>query len=99
MTDLEALKARLRETWCGRSGMHDRHEINPDGPEAADAIERLEAENAKLRASLEPFAFREMEKDEGLADTQYVWETIHSDRVQDWFSYEEIEAARAALKG
>ena len=59
----------------------------------------LEAEVERLREALEPFAFREMEKDDGLADTQYVWETIYSDRVQDWFSYEEIETARAALEG
>lgn len=43
------LKARLRETWCGHSGMQDRHNVNPDGPEAADRIEALEAEVARLR--------------------------------------------------
>jgi len=58
----------------------------------------LKAEIERLREALRPFTFLEMEKDEGLADTQYVWETIYSDRVQDWFSYEEIETARAALK-
>lgn len=30
--------------------------INPDGPEAADRIEALEAENARLREALAPFA-------------------------------------------
>ena len=56
MTD--DLKARLRETWCGRSGMHDRHEINPDGPEAADRIEQLEGEIERLREALKDTASR-----------------------------------------
>lgn len=53
-----------------------------------------------LREALEPFAFRNMgaEEDEGVAfTTQEVWETIHRDRVKDWISFEDIEAARAAL--
>ena len=54
-------------------------------------------ENARLREALKPFAFLEMEKDEGLADTQYVWEVIYSDRVRDWFSFNDIDSARAAL--
>lgn len=61
------------------------------------AILRALRERDQAVEALEPFAFREMEKDYGLADTQYIWETIYSDRVQDWFSYEEIEAARATL--
>ena len=64
----------------------------------AAQLAEAQREIARLRQALEPFAFREMEKDEGLADIQYVWETIYSDRVQDWFSYEDIEAARAALE-
>ena len=74
-----------------------------DAPdEAATAViarefEALEAENARLREALKPFAFLEMEKDEGLADTQYVWEVIYSDRVRDWFSFNDIDSARAAL--
>ncbi len=71
----------------------------PFAPDLAAENQRLRAEVEALREALEPFAFLEMEKEEGLADTQYVWETIYSDRVQDWFSFEEIHAARAALKG
>ncbi len=67
--------------------------------QAADTIEAQAAEIARLRGALGPFAFLEMEKDEGMADTQYVWETIYRDRVQDWISYEDIAAARTALKG
>ena len=70
-----------------------------DGRKDMEAqLAEAQREIARLRQALEPFAFREMEKDEGLADIQYVWETIYSDRVQDWFSYEDIEAARAALE-
>ena len=64
-----------------------------------EALRAAEEREKALREALEPFAFLEMEKEEGLADTQYVWETIYSDRVQDWFSFEEIHATRAALKG
>lgn len=46
MTDLEALKARLRTPGIGAMWGPSPFE------EAADAIERLEAENAKLREAL-----------------------------------------------
>lgn len=65
--------------------------------EAADHIAALEARNARLEEALKPFAFLEMGKDEDEGrqlTTQDVWETIFSDRVQDWVSFEDIERAR-----
>ena len=47
--DARGLVERLRETWCGRSGMSERHSRNPDGPEAADLIEAQSATIAGLR--------------------------------------------------
>lgn len=44
---------RLRATWCGRSGMEEKHLINMDGPEAADHIEAQAAEIERLREALQ----------------------------------------------
>lgn len=55
MTDLEALKARLREVESSRPdiiGISTHWHRNPEGPEAADAIERLEADLAQRDAEL-----------------------------------------------
>ena len=56
MAGLDDLIERLEETWCGHSGMYDRHHLNPDGPEAATQLQALaarvkvlEAENERLR--------------------------------------------------
>jgi hypothetical protein len=68
--------------------------------QAAARITKLEAENARLREALGPLAFIDMGKDEDEAaafTTQDVWAIIHRDRVQDWFSFEELDEARAAL--
>lgn len=46
------LLERLRETWCGYYGTDEPHLVNPDGPEAADMLERLCAENAELQERL-----------------------------------------------
>ena len=59
--------------------------------------DQARADLAEAVGKLKPFAFLEMEKDEGLADSQYVWETIYNDRVQDWFAFDEIDDARAFL--
>jgi len=63
--------------------------------EAAARIEALEAENARLREALEPFAF--IDKDEP-DTTQEAWELRYLDRFKDWIDFEDIEAARAALQ-
>ena len=60
-------------------------------------ISALEQRVRELEEALKPFAFLEMEKAEGLADTQYVWEAIYLDRVQDWIAFEDIDTARKAL--
>lgn len=56
--------------------------------EAADHIDALEK-------ALEPFAF--LDPDNPDRTTQEFWEMIYRDRVQDWYDYEDIAAARAAL--
>lgn len=43
---------RLQATWCGRSGMEEKHLINPDGPEAADRIEAQAAEIERLKCEV-----------------------------------------------
>jgi hypothetical protein len=43
------LVKRLRAKWCGYHGLDESHFVNPDGPEAADRIEALNAEVARLR--------------------------------------------------
>ena len=73
-----------------------------------DGLAIAHAETAALRAEVErlrevaaPFAFLDMgrDEDEGVPfTTQEVWETVYRDRVQDWFSFEEIDALRQALK-
>ena len=66
--------------------------------EAAARIEQLTAERDRLREALKPFAF--FFDDDGEAKTiQQAWEIIYRDRVEDWVFYQEIVAARAALKG
>lgn len=55
---------------------------------------------ARLESALGALCFIDMGKDEdeGVAyTTQEVWEIIHRDRVQDWFSFEDLDEARAAL--
>lgn len=47
-----------------------------------------------LIEALRPFAFVGQDDPK---DTQAVWEMIYRDRVQDWFSYEDFERARAIL--
>jgi hypothetical protein len=44
---LGVLRATHRDTWPSQTGFGDL--INPDGPEAADAIADLVAENERLR--------------------------------------------------
>ena len=63
---------------------------------ATAAITTYEAVSgvAKMREALRAFAFVGEDCPKG---TQAVWEMIYRDRVQDWFSYEDFEAARAAL--
>ncbi len=50
-----------------------------------------------LRDALKPFAFMVMD-DDGFESTQALWECIYRDRVQDWFAYEDFDAARQVLK-
>lgn len=69
-----------------------------DWMELRDAIFGDSSENERLREALGVLCFADMGKDEGRAlSTQEVWEIIYNDRVQDWFSYDEIEEARNTL--
>lgn len=100
--DLRDLDEELTETlnWLACKWMHgedlwaDLRELRKEKAEAAARI-------AALEAALRPFAFLDMGKDEDEGQqftTQDVWETIYRDRVQDWISFEDLEAARAALE-
>ena len=54
MTDSKALIERLRAKYTVTDEFSTiRRPVNPDGFEAADAIEKLEADNARLREALE----------------------------------------------
>jgi hypothetical protein len=62
----------------------------------APLLDAIEA----ARAALGNLCFPDMgeDEDEGVRwETQEVWQTIYRDRVQDWFSYEDLDAAREAL--
>lgn len=75
------------------------------GEEAAatviqQALAERDGEIERLREALKPLVFFDMGKDEDEGapfTTQDVWETIFKDRVQDWFDFADIEAARQAL--
>lgn len=67
---------------------------------ARDLVAASAATVAELREALGALAFIDMGKDEdenAPFTTQEVWETIYRDRVQDWFSFEDFETARALL--
>ena len=66
--------------------------VNPDGPEAADRIEALEAEVERLREALEPFTFREDGDDEAVSIQH------PSIIVRCEVTYGDIQLARAALE-
>ena len=56
MTDSKALIERLRAKYTVTDEFSTiRRPVNPDGFEAADHIEKLEADNALLREALEDF--------------------------------------------
>ena len=64
------------------------------------AFAERDGEIERLREALKPLVFFDMGKDEDEGapfTTQDVWETIFKDRVQDWFDFADIEAARQAL--
>ena len=85
-------------------GRHDDTTSDPYGSTAATVIQQAFAERdgeiERLREALKPLVFFDMGKDEDEGapfTTQDVWETIFKDRVQDWFDFADIEAARQAL--
>jgi hypothetical protein len=84
---MDDLVTRLREKWCGHYGMDEKHLVNPDGPEAADALEAQAAELAKLRAELA--AARNV-----VTDAIEIIEEQMPGEFDVW-----IMVARAALKG
>lgn len=90
--DHAALCERLRRHLFNRP---NESLVNPDGPEAAAAIERLAAENAAMRVALKPFAECAKELD-GCADLP---------RAPDgeWAKFrlltDDYRRARTALKG
>ena len=66
---------------------------------AAERITELEAENDRLRGqvatarvALEPFAFLDFD------DTQAAWEALYQDTFRDWIDYNDMDAARAAIR-
>lgn len=64
------------------------------------AFAERDGEIERLREALKPLVFFDMGKDEDEGapfTTQDVWEMIFKDRVQDWFDFADIEAARQAL--
>lgn len=100
--DLVAAWQAACKAYAFDAGGHDPQMIFEAGWDTASTqltAERdaLAAKCEALAGALEPFAFLEMEKNEGPADAQYVWECIYNNRVQDWFSFDEIDLARAAL--
>jgi hypothetical protein len=66
-----------------------------DAPkQAAAALAEAQAEIARLREALEPFAFYSDEPN----TTQDAWEIRYRDRFKDWIDFADIESARAALE-
>jgi hypothetical protein len=100
--DIAGLCERLRETrsvWSEAKEASIKRRRNPDGPEAADTLERQAAEIERLRGALEPFA-----KTAALFDTgDYVNHDacIYRPAAGDEYSLSSghLLAARAALTG
>lgn len=106
----EALKARLRQlsgntgkmTWVGNQPMTASDALT----KAADAIERLEADNARLREALEPFSQLFLYPDDfGFEHSEYIrgdedWDEYANDMcTQEVFVLRrDIKKARAALE-
>lgn len=59
-----------------------------------DELDRMRSELERKDAALWPFAFLD---DDEPDTTQHAWEMRYQDRFQDWISFEDIAAARAAL--
>jgi len=86
----DLVSCRCNDAYTGR-GLHDP-DCQCDSKDAVKAVtDRIDA----LEKALEPFAF--LDPDNPDRTTQEFWEMIYRDRVQDWYDYEDIAAARAAL--
>jgi len=106
--DLAGLCERLRATrvtYRYKDGypVKTAKRANPDGPEAAAAIERLAAENAAMREALDPFAriipssFYASDGSEG--ENYFVVLHDNSRHDQPDFSGADLSRARTALEG
>ena len=69
-----------------REAMHRRAQ------KAEGEAARLRVQLAEARAALEPFAFMDFR------DTQAAWEAIFRDQFRDWIGYDDMDAARAAIR-
>lgn len=73
------------------SGARKGKHWNPDGPEAARAIQDLEEKLAATLEALEPFStFAENVNDDGWASN------IHKERISYWFGPTDFRKARLA---
>jgi hypothetical protein len=92
MTDIAGLCESLRAPKPGvlmdiTGRLHPKDRANPDGPQAADTLERQAAEIERLREALEPIAARPVP--DGCTDNALI----------GWISAGAIRKARAALTG
>ena len=80
--------------------MTEREKIEADIAALQARIALLEGALGEVGDKMEALCFADMGKDEDegvVWTTQEVWETIYRDRVQDWFSFEDLDAARTTL--
>ncbi len=101
MTDSKALIERLRADWpeilVEKHWIMDSDAIEEQRREAADHIEKLEADNARLREALEPFA-----------RAQHIVASVDGERIRcvltyppeakQTFTLASLNEARAALQ-